>query len=210
MGEAYPLQREAGGHSRRRRLRITRFLRLYAITLLASAFVVGCVATLQFMFSSGPGLRHHASQFVFHDGLRRTSTLANAIALAAALVLWAARQPPDRLRRRRGRVLRQALAVAIPGYLIGSGVVISIGLTILVSLFALPVTILPFGAQAVTRWDFSIGVQSTVLDAALLVALSRLFLARWTAFRVELRFKLLGAIGVALGAHFWLFQFTSS
>lgn len=193
-----------------RRFRITRFLRLYAIALLASASVVGCVATLQFMLSSGPGLQRHASQFVFHDGLRRTAPQANAVALAAALVLWAAKQPHDRLPRRRGRVLRQALAVAIPSYLIGSAVVILIGLAMLVSLFAQPVTILSFGARAVTRWDFWVGVQSIVLDAALLAALSRLCLTRWNALRFALPFKLLGAIGVALGAHFWLFQFTSS
>jgi hypothetical protein len=102
------------------------------------------------------------------------------------------------------------LAVAIPGYLVGSGVVILIGLAILVSLFAQPVTILSFGARVVTRWDFWVGVQSAVLDAALLAALSRPCLARWNGLRFGLPLKLLGAIGVALGAHFWLFQFTSS
>lgn len=102
------------------------------------------------------------------------------------------------------------MAVAIPGYLIGSAVVIFIGLAILVSLFAQPVTILSFGARVVSRWDFSVGVQSTLLDAALLAALSLLCLVRWNALRFGLPFQLLGAIGVALGPHFWLFQFTSS
>jgi hypothetical protein len=193
----------------RRRLRITRFLRLYGATLLVSAVLLASYATLQLMLSGGPGLQSRASQFVFHDGLRRTSTLANAVALALALVLWAERQHPERLSRQRGRVLRQALTAALPAYLIGSAVVILVGLALLLGAFGQPITIVPLGAGIVTRWDFWIGVQSTVLDTLAIATLSHFYLARWISFRLALPVKLLGAIGVAVGAHFWLFGFTS-
>jgi hypothetical protein len=177
--------------------------------LLVAVFLFTSFATLQLMLSSGPGLQSRASQFVFHDGIRRNSTLANAVALALALVLWGERQRPDRLSRRRARVLRQALAAALPAYLIGCILAIVVGLAFLFVVFGQPASIIPLGAGIVTRWDFAIGAQSTLLDTLAIVTLAHFFLARWTSFSTARSVKLLGAVGVAAVAHFWLFSLTS-
>jgi hypothetical protein len=209
MVEPYAPPRAPIAFPVRLRFRTTRFLRLYGTMLLVAAFVFASFATLQLMLSSGPGLQNRASQFVFHDGIRRTSTLANAVALALALVLWAERQRSDRLSRRRARVLRQALAAALPAYLIGCILAILVGHGLLFVAFGQPATVVSLGAGIVTRWDFSIGAQSTVLDTLAIVTLAHFFLARWISFRIARSVKVLGALGVAVGAHFWLFSLTS-
>lgn len=181
-----------------------RFVRLYGIALLVCGGLLACWTTAQLMLSAGPNLRAHASQFVFHDGLRGTAPFAHALALVLALVLWAARQRPDRLSRRRGRILRQTLAAAVPAYLLGSAIVVVAGLVVLLGPFGQPTTIVALGCGIVTPWDLWIGVQSTLLDTLLIVAVAHLYLARWSSLNLALPLKILGALAVAAPAHLWL------
>ena len=205
MTQPYAPPRETGAGSRRLyRFGPERFLLMYGMSLLVCGGLLACWATFDLMSSAGPNLRSHASQFVFHDGLRRTSTLSNATALVLALVFWAARQRPDRLIRRRGRILRQALVAALPAYLVSSAIAILLGLAVLLGPFGQPITIVSLGAGIVTHWDFWIGVQSTALDALLIVTLAHLYLARWNSLSLALPLKILGALSVATAAHLWI------
>src|SRR5262245_27970906 len=132
MTDPYAPPRELGAIPRALvRLGPNSFLRIYGLSLVGAAAGWGCLATMQHMFTSGALFRAHASQFVLHDGLRRTAPLAHAVALALSLAIWAGRQRPERLPRRRGRVLKQALVAALPGYAVSSGIAIVVGLATL-------------------------------------------------------------------------------
>jgi hypothetical protein len=183
------------------KIKATRFLRLYAMSLIGAAAVFGAVATLRHMFSAGPGLQRYAAQFAFHDGLRRVAPLANAAAIVIALVFWAESQRPERLLRRRSKVLWQALLATLPGYLVASGIAIVAGLVLLIGVFRQPPSIGAFGAGIVTGWDFWIGTCSAVPDAIVLIALAHRYLARLSSLRSELAGKLLVALTVAACVH---------
>lgn len=178
-----------------------RFLRMYAVALLACAVLLAAFETLRLMFSAGPFFRSRAAQFVFHDGLRTTAAWANGAALVVALVRWAASQRPERLARRRARVLWQLLAVALPGYLVAGGVAIVVGLALLLGGFGQDASVIGLGAGIVTRWDFWIGVRATLLDALLIVVLGHFYLARLCSFDLGLGGKVALALAVAGGAH---------
>lgn len=189
------------------RRRLTRFLRLYGIALLVSAALLALGDIIRVMHGAGPHLRAHASQFVFYDGLRKIAPLANAVALVLALVLWGARQRPKRLSRRRDRVLRQALVVALPAYATAGAVAIVVGLAVLIGSFGQPLSIVSLGAGIVTSRDFWIGGQSTVVDSLLVLAVAGLYPARWSSLRLALPLKLLGALSMAIAVHFALASF---
>lgn len=182
-------------------IKATRFLRLYAISLVGSAALFSVVATLRLMLSGGPGLQRYATQFVFHDGLRTIAPLANAATIVLALVFWAEPQRPERLLRRRGKVLWRALVATLPGYLVSSGVAIIAGLILLIGVFRQGPSILGFGAGVVTGWDFWIGIRSAVLDALVIVVLAQRYLARLSSLRTGLPGKLLLALTVVACVH---------
>ena len=176
-----------------------RFCRIYALAVVGFAALIGAAATAQFMLTSGPGLRNHASQFVFHETLRTLAPAANGSALLLALVLWAHPLAVNQLQQDQRRILKRAAAVALPGYLVSALTGIIAGLTGLLGPFRQNHGIVGSGWGIVTWRHFGSGVTTTVGDTLLILFLAHRYGVRLQAARLSLPAKLIVVVTVTVG-----------
>lgn len=176
-----------------------RFCRIYAIAVVAFAVLIGAVTTLQFMGTAGPGLRNHASQFVFRDALRTLAPAASGSALLLALVLWAHPLAAHAVQEDRRRILRRAAAVALPGYLVAALTTITVGLSLLLGAFGQKSTIIGFGSGILSWRDFWTGGTTTVGDTLLILFLAQRYGVRLQAGALSLPAKLIIVVTVTVG-----------
>jgi hypothetical protein len=187
-----------------------RFCRIYALAVVGFAALIGVAATVQFMVTSGPGLRNDASQFVFHDTLRTLAPAANGSALLLALVLWAHPLAVSHVQLDRRRILKRAAAVALPGYLASAGIGIIVGLAVLLGPFGQNYGIFGLGWGIVTWRDFAAGASATFFDTLLILFLAHRYGVRLQAGRMSLPAKLILVVTVTVGLRATAALITSS
>jgi hypothetical protein len=176
-----------------------RFCRIYALAVVAFAALIGAAATAQFMFTSGPGLRNQASQFVFHDTLRTLAPAANGSALLLALVLWAHPLAVSHLQQDQRRISKRAAVVALPGYIVSAFTGIIVGLAVLWGPFGQNGGIVGAGWRIVTWRDFGSGVTSTFGDTLLIIFLAHRYGVRLQTAGLSLAAKLIVVVTVTVG-----------
>lgn len=195
---AAPRSNEAEARDEQR-LGSSGFLQLYAFALIGSAVLVASFDALQ--ISEDPTSRFEAMTFVVRQGILAEAPLATAAALVIALVLWAARQPRERLPRRRGSALLWALAAMLPGYFVAGAIAIPTKLVWLLGTRAHDLGISLAGAGLLTALDFWRGAGSTLFDGLLIIVLAQLGLVRLVSLRLATPLKLIVALAAVVGAH---------
>jgi ABC-type transporter Mla maintaining outer membrane lipid asymmetry permease subunit MlaE len=168
-----------------------RFCRIFAIAVVAFAALVGAVSTAQMGF----GLRkfggyEYVMRVVVLSSVRSLAPGVTGSALLVAFVVWAHPLPLPLLQQDLPRLLKRALLVSLPGYLVAA--IIAIGAGLLVAHFALGV---PWAdgrrAFGFLRWsDAGAGALGTLVDAGLIVFLAWRYLARLQMGRSSLPMKL--------------------
>jgi len=175
-----------------------RFCRLYAWSVLAFGALVGGVTALQLMFSAARNLRFYASQLLAHGAARSGAAAACGSGLLLALVLWAHPLREPELREDLRRILRRALAVCAPGYLLA--LVAALAAAFPVAALGLGQTAeLFFRGLGVIGWrDLAVGGCGTLLDTLLILFLARRYAARLQAGRMSLPEKLIVVVTVTV------------
>jgi hypothetical protein len=163
---------------------------LYALGVVAFAALAGGITTAQLVF----GLRQSgAREYVLHVALSALRSLAPAVtgsALLVAFVVWADRLPLAELQAELPRLLRRALLVSLPGYLVAA--VVTIGAGLLVCCLGLGISwhAARLAVWSVTPSDVVAGALSALGDAGLIVFLAWRYLARLQAGGASLPMKL--------------------
>jgi ABC-type transporter Mla maintaining outer membrane lipid asymmetry permease subunit MlaE len=168
-----------------------RFGKLYAIGLGGFATPLGALLALQ----SWLGLQkfggvEYAPRVVFLSAVRSLGPGASGTALLLAFVLWAHRVAPPALAAELPRISRRALLIAIPGYALGTALVLSSGL-LACALLGVPLRVSLASARGVLHpLDFLAGAASACVEALLIVALAWRFLRPLMTARLSLPAKL--------------------
>lgn len=168
-----------------------RFCRIYALGVVAFAALLGAVMAAQMGF----GLR----KFGGHEYIMRIVTLsgvgslapgATGSALLVAFVVWAHPLPVAQVKADLPRLLKRAMLVSLPGYLVAAMVVPGIALVISHFAFAVPWAAWSQALRIVTPGDWAAGAFSALFDAGLIVFLAWRYLARLQASPSSLPMKL--------------------
>jgi len=177
-----------------------RFCRLYAISVLAFAGLVGAVSAAQM----GLGLRQlGGNEYIMPAiALNAVRTLAPGVtgsALLVAFVLWAHPLPLEQLRAELAPLLKRAMLISVPGYLVAALVIMTSGL--LVGRVALGVTWSGSwpALHSVLPLDWGVGLLGALVDAGLIVFLAARYLPRLQAGRSSLPLKLVLAWSFGTG-----------
>lgn len=170
-----------------------RFCRLYAVSVIAFASLIGVVTTVQFALAAR---EKHVSQFLFRDTLHTLAPAASGSALLLALVLWAHPLSLRDLQSDQPRILRRAAAVALPGYMVAALTAAVASAMVLLGVFGQAAA---FAPSVVTWRDFGAGGIATVTDTLLILFLAHRYLGRLQAGGMSLPAKLIIVVTVTVG-----------
>jgi ABC-type transporter Mla maintaining outer membrane lipid asymmetry permease subunit MlaE len=164
---------------------------LYAIGVVAFAALVGAVTAAQMAF----GLRkfggyEHVMPVVALSTVRSLAPAVTGSALLVAFVVWAHRLRPAQLQAELPRLLKRALLVSLPGYLVASAIAIGAGLLVCWLGLGVSAQTARLALSHVTPSDWAVGALSTLCDAGLIVFLAWRYLARLQADGASLPMKL--------------------
>jgi hypothetical protein len=177
-----------------------RFCRLYAISVVGFAALLGAFTVGQFLLEQLVAPAGVAASFpLARSALRSLGVAASGSALLLSLVLWAHPLPPPRLQQDLRKILTRGLLVTLPGFVVAALVAAAVGaLVALASGRA--------ASFAFTLTDVLAGALLAVIDAGLIVFLSARFLPRLSSARLSLPGKLVIVLtaSVALRAVFGL------
>jgi len=159
--------------------------------VLAFAALMGAVMAAQMGF----GLRkfggaEYIMRLVTLSGVRSLAPGVTGSALLVAFVVWAHPLPLPRLEIELPRLLKRAMLVSLPGYVVAALVVPGVALLVSHFAFAVPWAAWSVAFRIITMSDWASGVFSAVADAALIVFLAWRYLARLQAGRSSLPMKL--------------------
>jgi hypothetical protein len=166
-----------------------RFCRLFAISVCAFAALLGGLATV---FGGD-----NAASLLVDSVVRSLSPAAVGSALLLALVMWAHPLPLAALAGELRRILRRALMLALPGYLVAALIAVVAGIVVVVALGRAPVSLQKSFATLRGR-DFGLGFVNTACDAGLIVFLAQRYLVRMQAGRMSLPAKLVMVLTVSV------------
>jgi hypothetical protein len=164
-----------------------RFCRLYALSLVPIAALLGAMLTWQtamILQSSARG----GQGFILVSLLHSVAPASSGSALMIALVSWAHPLAPPAAERELLRVLSRAALVSIPGFLVAALVSWSVSRALGPSLFDIPTA--AFSAQALRAWNVAFGMLATLADTALVLFAAWRFLPRVQGMRLSLAGKL--------------------
>jgi hypothetical protein len=168
-----------------------RFCRLYAIFLVAFAALVGAVSAAQMAF----GLRQvGGAELVLPslalNALRSLGPGVTGSALLVAFVTWAHPLSPRQLQAELPRLLKRALLISAPGYLLATLVILAFALPVCAAVLGLPGAGLSAAWHVVSLRDAGVGLLGALVDSGLIVFLAWRYLARLQAGRRSLPLKL--------------------
>lgn len=168
-----------------------RFCRLYAIGVVAFAALVGAVTAAQMAC----GLRkfggyQHVMPVVALSTLRSLAPAVTGSALLVAFVVWAHRLRPAQLQADLPGLLKRALLVSLPGYLVAVATAIGAGLLVCGLGLGVSGQTATLALAYVTPSDAVVGALSALCDAGLVVFLAWRYLARLEAGGASLPMKL--------------------
>jgi hypothetical protein len=170
-----------------------RFCRLYALSLLPIAALLGALLTWQTAFALQhselfmPPRQLEASEMQVRL-LHAVAPAANGSALMIALVLWVHPLAVSVVALELPRVLKRAALVAIPGFL--AALLASWAVSYPLGVGALDIPAQAFAVSGLRAWNVGFGVVATVADAALVLFAAWRFLPRVQAMRLSLPAKL--------------------
>jgi hypothetical protein len=179
-----------------------RFCRIYGVSLLLVAALMAAATALQFAVGLGKfGGIEYAFRAVALSAVRSVAPAAAGSALLLAFVLWAEKQSPAQLKLDFERVLRRALWVSLPGFLVAALAALVMGALMLV-VFGQKLSQLLPGLGLLEPTDWVAGALSTVVDSGLISFLARRFLPRLhqSGFSLPLKLVLVITVSVPLRA----------
>jgi hypothetical protein len=168
-----------------------RFCRIFAIAVVAFAALVGAVSAAQWGFAArGYYGNESATRAIALSSVRSLAPGVTGSALLVAFVVWAHPLPLPLLQQDLPRLLKRALLVCLPGYLVAA--IIAMGAGLLVAHFALGVPWADGGrALGFLRWsDWGAGALGALVDAGLIAFLAWRYLARLQMGQSSLPMKL--------------------
>jgi len=168
-----------------------RFCRLYAIWVVAFAALAGAVTAVQMAF----GLQKFAGEEYVAGALALSAvrSLAPGVtgsALLLVFVLWAHPLSLQQLRADLPRLLRRALLITLPGYLVAAAVVIGTGLLLSRGVLGVGRSSSRPALGTVSLLDWGVGSAGALVDAGLIALLAWRYLPRLQAGRSSLPMKL--------------------
>lgn len=168
-----------------------RFCRIYALGVLGFAALLGVVMAAQ----TGFGLR----KFGGHEYIMRVVTLSGVSSLApgaagsallVAFVAWAHPLPVQQVQADLPRLLKRAMLVSLPGYLVAAMLVPGVALVVSHLAFGVPWAAWGEALAIVKPGDWAAGALSALFDAGLIVFLAWRYLVRLQASPSSLPMKL--------------------
>ena len=175
-----------------------RFCRLFAAFVAAFAALIGMVLVAQFGFglTKGGGFEY-IMPVVALSAARSLGPGVTGSALLVSFVVWAHPLPISQVNAELPRLLKRAMLIALPGYLVAGIVIMVVGITSGHIFFG--VAWAAWRVKVVGPADFALGALSALFDAALIVFLARRYLARLQAGQSSLPMKLVLAWTFATG-----------
>lgn len=164
-----------------------RFCRLYALSLVPIAALLGAMMTWQTSLLL-PGAARSGQSYMLVRLLHSVAPASSGSALMIALVLWVHPLTLPAMERELLRILKRAALVSIPGFVVAALVSWLVSRALGPSLLDIPAT--AFSAQALRAWNIGFGALATLADAALVLFAAWRFLPRVQAMRLSLPGKL--------------------
>lgn len=164
-----------------------RFCRLFAVSLLAAAVVLGALLGLQ--LSLEPAHLHASGSrpvIVLLSALRALSPAANGSALVIALVLWAHPLTLPAFAQELPRISQRAAIVSLPGFLVAFLVSAAVCSGIHALASGTPASEFIAALPGISAISVGCGLLSALADAGLVLLLAWRFLGRIKASRVSL------------------------
>lgn len=170
------------------------FWRVYLLALGPFALLVGLVTSLAHLVQRD---RPRAGDELVSSLLRSTAPMASGSALLLALVLWLWALPSGRLTLELDPGLKRAALLVLPGYALAALIALGAGGLAAALLGRSDVPVLGSAALLDGR-HVGVGLLAALLDAALILILTRRYAGRLSALRASLPAKLILVVTVTV------------
>jgi hypothetical protein len=170
-----------------------RFCRLYGLSLVPIAALLGALLTWQTAFALGhselllPPRQLEASE-MWVRLLHAVAPASSGSALMIALVLWLHPLAASVVGLELPRVLKRAALISIPGFMLAA--LLSAAVSAALGMGPLDIPARAFSVSGLRPWNVGFGVVATLADAALVLLAAWRFVPRVQAMRLSLPAKL--------------------